>query len=91
MDELTAPAKSVRRDAVVKVNTTYAFGFWKPCDAFLPGMSPSVFGAHGAGGSIGFCDPQNRLGYAYVMNRMGFRFFDDPRETALRRAVYRCL
>jgi len=91
MNELIAPPRLVRRDAVVKVNTTYSFGFWKPCEAFLPGMNSSVFGAHGAGGSVGFCDPQHRLGYAYVMNRMGFRFFDDPRETSLRRVTYECL
>ena len=91
LSELIAPPKPARRDAVLKANTTYEFGFWKPCEAFLPGMNSKVFGAHGAGGSIGFCDPQHRLGYAYVMNRMGFRFFDEPREAALRRVVYECI
>ena len=35
-------------------------------------------------------DPDTGLGYAYVTNRLGVRLDDDPREVALRRAVYDC-
>ena len=31
------------------------------------------------------------MAFAYVMNRMGFHLNDDPREKALRDALYRCL
>ena len=55
------------------------------------GTSPRAFGAPGAGGSFGFADPDARLGYAYVMNKLDFYLEDDPREKALRDAVYRAI
>ena len=36
-------------------------------------------------------DPDARLGYAYVMNRLDFYLSDDPREKASRDAVYRAI
>ena len=42
-------------------------------------------------GSFGFADPDVRLGYAYVMNKLGFYLENDPREKALRDAVYRAI
>jgi CubicO group peptidase (beta-lactamase class C family) len=53
--------------------------------------SPRAFGAPGAGGSFAFADPDARLGYAYVMNKMDFYLADDPREKPLRDAVYRAI
>ena len=32
------------------------------------GPNPSIFGHGGLGGSFGFVDLENRIGYAYVMN-----------------------
>ena len=52
------------------------------------GSSRRAFGTPGAGDSFGFADPDARLGFAYVMNNMDFHMFDDPREKALRDAVY---
>lgn len=45
----------------------------------------------GAGGSFGFADPDARVGYAYVMNKLNFYLVDDPREKALRDAIYRAI
>ena len=44
-------------------------------------------GAPGAGGSFAFADPDARLGYAYVMNKLDFYLSDDPREQSLRDAI----
>lgn len=51
---------------------------------------PRSFGAPGAGGSLGYADPDTRLGYAYVCNRMG-QSKDDPSDLALRNAIDRCI
>ena len=49
------------------------------------------YGASAEGGSFGFADPDAHLGYAYVMNKLDFWLFDDPREKPLRDAVYRAI
>jgi len=94
MAELTAPATAPTfglRDEILKAETAYSFGFMKPTSFFLNGTSKNGFGAAGAGGSIGFADPEAQIGFSYVMNKMGFDMMDDPREKALRDACYKCL
>jgi CubicO group peptidase (beta-lactamase class C family) len=93
LDELTAPATAPtggREDLVLRVPTAYAGGFMKPSDAW-PFASTRAFGHPGAGGSFAFADPDAGLGFAYAPNRLGHHLRDDPREKALRDAVYRCL
>jgi CubicO group peptidase (beta-lactamase class C family) len=80
-----------KRDAVLRIATRYSLGFLKPCRAIAFGSSSSAFGTPGLGGSFGFADPDRQLGYAYAPNRAGYHLVNDPRELALRRAVYDCL
>jgi CubicO group peptidase (beta-lactamase class C family) len=54
----------------------------------LPFGSPSAFGSPGAGGAMGFADPAVGVGYAYVTSQMGTRLSGDPRDVALRDALY---
>lgn len=55
---------------------------------FMPfGSSSRAYGHMGTGGSFAYADPDHRLGYAYVMNRMDYASPTSPRELALRRAV----
>ncbi|HWO14002.1 MAG TPA: serine hydrolase domain-containing protein, partial [Polyangiaceae bacterium] len=90
MAELTAPPSSSRtKDVVMGVPCQYHLGFLRPGPDTSFGSSPRAFGTPGAGGSLGFADPDARLGYAYVMNKTDFYLIDDPREKALRDAIYR--
>jgi CubicO group peptidase (beta-lactamase class C family) len=50
----------------------------------------ATFGHFGAGGSLGFCDPDAGLAFGYVMNQMGPRW-QNPRTRALIDAAYECL
>jgi CubicO group peptidase (beta-lactamase class C family) len=79
------------RDEVVGVPSYFSLGFLRPGPEVSFGSSPRAFGAPGAGGSFAFADPDARLGFAYVMNRMDFYLVNDPREKALRDAVYRSM
>ena len=65
-------------------------GYAKPDQLFGFG-SELAFGFTGSGGSFAFADPKYKSGYAYVMNKMDFYGMNDPREVALREAMYRCI
>jgi CubicO group peptidase (beta-lactamase class C family) len=54
------------------------------------GSGQDAFGHFGAGGSLGFCDPEGGVAFGYVMNQMGPRW-QNPRTRALVDAVYTCL
>jgi CubicO group peptidase (beta-lactamase class C family) len=85
------PVIAGRRDVVLGVPSYFSLGFLRPGPRVWFGSSPRAFGAPGAGGSFGFADPDLHLGYAYVMNRLDFYLENDPREKALRDAVYRAI
>ena len=44
-----------------------SLGFWRSCPP-MPMTRPSAFGHPGAGGSLGFADPDAEVGFGYVMN-----------------------
>ncbi len=86
---LMAPAiapKKGFRDKVMKVELPFSLGFVKPHPK-EPFGSPSSFGMPGSGGSFGFADPENKIGYGYVLNGMGTALVDQ-RDLALRKALY---
>jgi len=90
--ELMAPPRPSAhgfRDACLKVEVPFSLGFAKP-SARNPFGHPASFGCPGTGGSFAFADPHAQLGYAYLPNQMGTSL-EDPRELALRTAVYRAI
>jgi CubicO group peptidase (beta-lactamase class C family) len=95
LDALQRPAvppSGGRMDLVLHIESVFSLGYVKPFPRFTFGSSAELaFGTPGAGGSFGFADPDTKLGFAYAMNRTGFRLYDDPRELALRDALYRGL
>lgn len=79
------------KDEVMGVPSWISLGFQRPGPQLWFGSSQRAFGTPGAGGSFGFADPDARLGFAYVMNKMDYHIVNDPREKALRDAVYRSI
>ena len=56
------------------------------------GPNPRIFGHGGLGGSFGFVDLENRIGYAYVMNHFDpTKANADPRSVALSNEIYSVL
>jgi CubicO group peptidase (beta-lactamase class C family) len=89
---VTAPPRPAGGlDVVLGVPSYFSLGFLRPGPALGFGSSERAFGAPGAGGSFAFADPDAHLGYAYVMNMLDFYIENDPREKALRDAVYRAM
>jgi len=84
----TAPSRGLR-DRVLNVDLQFSLGFSKPLPTAHFGSSDKAFGTPGFGGSFGFADPDTGVGFGYVMNKLGFHLYSDPRELALRQAVFR--
>lgn len=75
-------------DAVLIFPIPFALGFMRHSD-FSPIVGGRSFGHYGAGGSVGFADPDRRVAGGYVMNQMHFGLAGDPRTAALLGAVDR--
>lgn len=65
----------------------FSLGFMKSTPIWPFGSARS-FGSPGSGGSLGFADPEAGIGYAYVTSQMGTDLTGDPRDVALRNALY---
>jgi CubicO group peptidase (beta-lactamase class C family) len=90
LDLLAAPAIPPTRgfhDECLKGEVSFSLGFMKP-SATWPFGGPRSFGSPGAGGAMGFADPDAGVGYAYVTSRMGTALTGDARDVALRDALY---
>lgn len=90
---LAAPAVPPARgfyDECLKGSVRFSLGFMKSSPTW-PFGSPDSFGAPGSGGSLGFADPAMGVGYAYVTSQMGTTLTGDPRDVALREALYSVL
>ena len=86
-------------DATLLVATRFASGFMKSMDnRGKPGshnmsaiIGEQAFGHVGAGGSIGFADPECGLAFSYTMNQMGTGLMLNDRCQSLIDATYKAL
>ena len=81
-------------DQVLRVNTAFGIGFMK--DPLvggrkirtLFGLSLCAFGQPGSGGSVGFCDPEKEVAFAYVMNQMEPGLFPNAKSLRIVKHFY---
>jgi CubicO group peptidase (beta-lactamase class C family) len=81
------PAHGFYDECMLGDGIRFSLGFMKPGPVWSFGSEGS-FGSPGSGGSLGFADPQCGVGYAYVTSQMGTSLTGDPRDLALRNALY---
>ncbi len=88
--ETATTEQSVGKDAILMKETRFGLGFFLKSE-FAPMIGPRSFGHDGAGGSMGFADPDAGVAFGYVMNKMQVNLSADPRPLALVEAVKSCL
>ncbi len=77
-------------DVVLGRPSRFGLGFQLTQPERPLGTNPRSFGHFGAGGSLGFADPDAELAFGYVMNKAGPRW-QNPSNRALIDAVYESL
>lgn len=77
-------------DKALVAETRFGHGMMLHCDV-VPMMTEGSFGHAGAGGSLGYADPDTGVAYGYVMNQMAGGIAGDPRTITLNDAVRSCL
>jgi CubicO group peptidase (beta-lactamase class C family) len=93
LNELTRE-HSVGQDKTLLTQTRFGLG----CMLDQPdvpnatyGLGAKAFGHPGAGGSIGFADPEREVAFGFVTNTLGPYVLMDPRAQKLARALGECL
>ena len=79
------------QDAILDVPTRFGLGFMLTQPEASFGPNESGFGHPGLGGSLGFADPEARVGFGYVTNMLGAHIQLDPRAERLIAALYESL
>lgn len=85
-----APSQGFYDECLMGDGVQFSLGFMK-CSPVWPFGSDASFGSPGSGGSMGFADPKAEIGYGYVTSQMGTALTGDPRDVALRNALYSIL
>ena len=75
-------------DQVLIVETRFGLGFMMSVPGATMGPNDKAFGHPGMGGSLGFADPEGRIGFGYVMNLTGSSILINERPAALIAALY---
>src|SRR5207302_10743818 len=72
---------------LLDLDIQFGLGFMVPSELIALGGAKS-FGHFGAGGSMGWADPEAELAVGYAMNRMDVGLAGDVRSTSLFNAAY---
>jgi CubicO group peptidase (beta-lactamase class C family) len=72
---------------LLDMDLQFGLGFFVPSSLMAVG-GPRSFGHAGAGGSLGWADPDAGLAFGYVMNKMAQAIAGDTRSSALIEACY---
>ncbi|GAB2898841.1 serine hydrolase domain-containing protein [Microbulbifer echini] len=84
-----AHEQSRGRDKVLQAEVSFGCGFIRSShSADLRFGGKQGFGHPGAGGSVGFADPEQGLGVAYITTRLGQSLFMDRRAVGLVETLY---
>jgi CubicO group peptidase (beta-lactamase class C family) len=83
----TAPRTQGPNFVLMDMEVEFGLGFMLNQGIIALG-GPSSFGHFGAGGSVGWADPDTELGFGYIMNRMDIGLAGDTRSQALFQACY---
>ena len=78
-------------DRILQIPTAFSAGFMKDppgSSRNILGPSSSAFGHPGAGGSNAFADPENGIGFAYLMNQMEQSLLPNEKSLRLVDAIY---
>jgi CubicO group peptidase (beta-lactamase class C family) len=78
-------------DRVLTRPSRFGLGFQLTMPERPLGPNPAAFGHFGAGGSLGFADPEARLAFAYTPNQGEGPRWQNPRNRGLIEALYKCL
>jgi CubicO group peptidase (beta-lactamase class C family) len=77
-------------DLINQRSSRFGLGFQLTQTERPLGPNPRAFGHFGAGGSLGFCDPDTGIAFGYVTNDMGPRW-QNPRNRGLIDAIFASL
>jgi CubicO group peptidase (beta-lactamase class C family) len=78
-------------DEVLILETRFGLGFMMPVPDAPMGPNEQAFGHPGAGGSLGFADPEARVGFGYVMNLTAADILINERPALLNDALFESL
>lgn len=99
VSRMSQVAVATNEDATLLIPTRFGLGFMKSMDNRRRNavdrdsaiLGASAFGHVGAGGSIGFADPEAGMSFGYAMNRMGPGILMNERGQGLIDAAYGAL
>jgi len=99
LSRMSRVSVATHQDATLVIPSRFSLGYMKSMDnRHLGGLdgascilSDGAFGHVGAGGSIGFADPECRMSFGYTMNQMGLGLLLNERGQSLVDAAYKAI